>query len=55
MTLIPMTQAAQFIEANLIEDHNTTLIEIDRALKEDFSKEPEKRNLQLKAKPDRQQ
>jgi Fic family protein len=36
--------------SNLIENHNTTLIDIDRALKEDFSKEPEKRNLQLEAK-----
>lgn len=36
--------------SNLIENHNTTLIDIDRALKDDFAKEPEKRNLQLEAK-----
>lgn len=36
--------------SNLIENHNTTLIDIDRALKNDFAKEPEKRNLQLEAK-----
>ncbi|WGD51421.1 Fic family protein [Bradyrhizobium sp. CB1650] len=36
--------------SNLIENHTTTLIDIDRALKNDFAKEPEKRNLQLEAK-----
>jgi Fic family protein len=36
--------------SNLIENHNTTLIDIDRALKNDFAKEPEKRNLQLEAR-----
>lgn len=36
--------------SNLIEDHNTTLISIDRALKNDFEQEPEKRNLQFEAK-----
>ncbi len=36
--------------SNLIENHNTTLIDIDRALKNDFAKDPEKRNLQLEAR-----
>jgi Fic family protein len=36
--------------SSLIENHNTTLIDIERALKDDFAKEPEKRNLQLEAK-----
>lgn len=36
--------------SNLIENHSTTLIDIDRALKNDFEQEPEKRNLQLEAK-----
>lgn len=36
--------------SNLIENHSTTLIDIDRALKNDFEKEPEKRNLQLEAR-----
>jgi len=36
--------------SNLIENHSTTLIDIDRALKNDFAQEPEKRNLQLEAK-----
>ncbi|WP_342723749.1 Fic family protein [Bradyrhizobium sp. B097] len=36
--------------SNLIENHNTTLIDIDRALKNDFATDPEKRNLQLEAK-----
>ncbi|WP_420969559.1 hypothetical protein [Bradyrhizobium sp. B120] len=38
--------------SNLIENHNTTLIHIDRALKNDFAKEPEQRKLQLEAKAD---
>jgi Fic family protein len=36
--------------SNLIEGHNTHPIDIDRALAGDYSKEPEKRNLQLEAK-----
>lgn len=35
--------------SNLIEGHNTHPWDIERALKEDYSKEPEKRNLQLEA------
>ena len=36
--------------SNLIEGHNTHPIEIERALKNDYSADPEKRNLQLEAK-----
>jgi Fic family protein len=36
--------------SNLIEGHNTLLIDIDRALNNDLSKEPERRNLQLEAR-----
>lgn len=36
--------------SNLIEGHNTHPRDIDRALAEDFSENPEKRNLQLEAK-----
>jgi Fic family protein len=35
--------------SNLIEGHNTHPIDIERALKNDYSKDPEKRNLQLEA------
>jgi Fic family protein len=36
--------------SNLIEGHNTLPIDIDRALRNDLSKEPERRNLQLEAR-----
>jgi Fic family protein len=36
--------------SNLIEGHDTHPIDIERALAEDFSKSPEKRNLQLEAR-----
>lgn len=36
--------------SNLIEDHNTHPFDIDRALKGDYSTNPEKRELQLEAK-----
>jgi Fic family protein len=36
--------------SNLIEGHNTHPIDIERALKNDYSKEPQTRNLQLEAK-----
>ncbi len=36
--------------SNLIEGHDTHPVDIERALKEDYSTEPEKRNLQLEAK-----
>ena len=36
--------------SNLIEDHNTHPVDIERAMQEDVSNEPEKRNLQLEAK-----
>lgn len=36
--------------SNLIEGHNTHPVDIERALKNDYSKEPHKRNLQLEAK-----
>src|SRR5271156_1499460 len=36
--------------SNLIEGHNTHPVDIEKALKAEFSKEPEKRNLQLEAR-----
>jgi hypothetical protein len=36
--------------SNLIEGHNTHPIDIDRALRHDFSGDPRRRNLQLEAK-----
>lgn len=36
--------------SNLIEDHNTHPVDIERALKNDYSADPEKRNLQLEAR-----
>lgn len=36
--------------SNLIEGHDTHPVSIERALKEDYSADPEKRNLQLEAK-----
>lgn len=36
--------------SNLIEGHNTHPVDIERALKNDYSADPEKRNLQLEAK-----
>jgi Fic family protein len=36
--------------SNLIEGHHTLPIDIDRALNDEFSKEPERRNLQLEAR-----
>lgn len=36
--------------SNLIEDHNTHPVDIDRALKGDYSTNPEKRELQLEAR-----
>lgn len=36
--------------SNLIEGHHTHPVEIERALKNDFSQDPEKRDLQLEAK-----
>jgi Fic family protein len=36
--------------SNLIEGHDTHPVDIERALNDDFSKEPKKRNLQLEAK-----
>src|SRR6266705_3023438 len=39
-----------FYYSNLIEGHNTHPVDIDRALAGDYSKSPEKRNLQLEAR-----
>jgi len=36
--------------SNLIEGHDTHPIDIERALNEDYSEDPEKRDLQLEAK-----
>ena len=36
--------------SNLIEDHNTHPLAIDRAMAGSFDEEPENRNLQLEAK-----
>src|ERR1700730_7300797 len=37
--------------SNLIEGHNTLPVDIDRALKDDYSGDPKWRNLQLEARP----
>jgi hypothetical protein len=38
-------------DSNLIEGHDTHPIDIERALKNDYSKDARKRDLQLEAKP----
>lgn len=48
--LAKLVRAMNCYYSNLIEGHVTHPVEIERAMKEDYSSEPEKRNLQLEAK-----
>lgn len=49
-TLATLVRAMNCYYSNLIEGHKTSPIEIEQALKDDYSAEPQKRNLQLEAK-----
>ena len=48
--LADLVRAMNCYYSNLIEGHDTHPIDIERALKNDYSADPEKRNLQLEAK-----
>ncbi len=48
--LADLVRAMNCYYSNLIEGHETHPIDIERALKDDYSDEPQKRNLQLEAK-----
>ncbi len=48
--LADLVRAMNCYYSNLIEGHDTHPIDIERALKSDFSKDPEKRDLQFEAK-----
>ena len=48
--LANMVRAMNCYYSNLIEDHDTHPVDIERALKDDYSSNKEKRNLQLEAK-----
>lgn len=48
--LANLVRAMNCYYSNLIEGHDTHPIDIERALKKDFSKDPKKRDLQLEAK-----
>lgn len=48
--LADLVRAMNCYYSNLIEGHNTHPIDIERALKDDYSSDPEHRNLQLEAK-----
>ena len=48
--LANLVRAMNCYYSNLIEGHNTHPIDIERALREDFSDDPGKRNLQLEAR-----
>lgn len=48
--LADLVRAMNCYYSNLIEGHDTHPIDIERALKNDFSRDPVKRNLQLEAK-----
>lgn len=45
-----MVRSMNCYYSNLIENHNTSPIDIERALNNDYSEDPEKRDLQLEAK-----
>jgi len=49
-SLAELVRSMNCYYSNLIEGHNTHPVDIERALKNDYSKEPHKRNLQLEAK-----
>ena len=48
-SLATLVRAMNCYYSNLIEGHDTHPVDIERALKRDYSTEPEKRNLQLEA------
>ena len=48
--LVKLVRAMNCYYSNLIEGHVTHPVEIEHAMKEDYSSEPEKRDLQLEAK-----
>jgi Fic family protein len=48
--LAELVRAMNCYYSNLIEGHNTHPVDIERALREDYSEEPRKRNLQLEAR-----
>jgi len=48
--LADLVRAMNCYYSNLIEGHDTHPVDIERALKNDFSRDPEQRNLQLEAK-----
>jgi Fic family protein len=49
-SLADLVRSMNCYYSNLIEGHNTHPVDIERALKNDYNKEPHKRNLQLEAK-----
>src|SRR6202171_5851909 len=49
-SLADLVRAMNCYYSNLIEGHDTHPIDIERALKNDYSADPQKRNLQLEAK-----
>jgi Fic family protein len=49
-SLADLVRSMNCYYSNLIEGHDTHPVDIERALKNDYSKEPHKRNLQLEAK-----
>lgn len=49
-SLADLVRAMNCYYSNLIEGHNTHPIDIERALKDDYSNDAHKRNLQLEAK-----
>src|SRR6266700_3399922 len=49
-SLADLVRAMNCYYSNLIEGHDTHPIDIERALKNDYSKDPRKRDLQLEAK-----
>jgi len=49
-SLADLVRSMNCYYSNLIEGHNTHPVDIELALKNDYSKEPHKRNLQLEAK-----
>jgi Fic family protein len=49
-SLADLVRSMNCYYSNLIEGHNTHPVDIERALKNDYSKEPHKRNLQFEAK-----
>ena len=50
MSLANLVRAMNCYYSNLIEGHDTHPVDIERALKNDYSKDPRKRDLQLEAK-----